>query len=256
MDSRSLSQRERRNLSQTWESIHAPQAHLNFWLELAAKSFAERLGPELKACRIIASEWAALRELYRPGRLSPLDLGRALGMTKGGASKLVDRLVQKGLVKKAVGMYDRRFRTVELTDKGRDLVSNLAFAELRMEHQFFGPLRFTGCRRLMNALKRTLGAQRRKYMDLWITLDGRGGQWNFQDAWRRSLRPRPLGNATGSGSEQSFELLVRQFAESPPGEVTIEREGTQSSSQHPADERPLPFEQLAHVLSTRAASNH
>jgi len=237
-----MDHRSRSTQGQNWQPIHAPQAHLNFWLGLTAKRFAERFGPELEACGIIASEWAALRALYRPGRLSPLDLVRALGMTKGGASKLIDRLVQKRLVKKEVGIYDRRFRTVELTRKGRELVCNLAFSELRLEYQFFGSLRFRGCRRLMNALKRTLGAQRNKYMDLWITLDGRSGQWNFQDDWRCSLRQRPLDSVTVGGSEQDLELFGSQFSESPTGEMTIEREGSQLDAQHPADERTLPLE--------------
>ena len=68
------------------------------------------------------SEWAVLRELYRPGRRSPVELGQVIGMTKGGASKLIDRLVKKGLVRKEVSEFDRRFRGVELTEYGREWV--------------------------------------------------------------------------------------------------------------------------------------
>jgi DNA-binding MarR family transcriptional regulator len=214
MDRSSFRKRQRRNDWKTWVPICAPQVRLNFWLNLAAKRFSERFGPKLRPWKVIPSEWAALRELYRPGRLSPLDLGHALGMTKGGASKLVDRLVKKGLVKKEVGIYDRRFRTVQLTREGEILVGHVACSEERAERQFFRSLRINGRHRLMDALKRTLGAERKKYMNQWITLDGRGGQWVFQAAWRSRLRQVALDNTAVSGSQQGFEFFGGQLAES------------------------------------------
>jgi DNA-binding MarR family transcriptional regulator len=222
MDRSSFRKHQRQDDLKIWVPICAPQVRLNFWLNLAAKRFSERFGHKLKPWKIIPSEWAALRELYRPGRLSPLDLARALGMTKGGTSKLIDRLVEKGLVKKEVGIYDRRFRTVQLTAEGEILVGHVACSEERAERQFFRSLRLNGRHRLMDALKRTLGAKRNKYMNQWITLDGRGGQWVFQATWRSHLRRPALDNTAVSGSQQGFEFFGGQLAESPPRQVSIE----------------------------------
>jgi len=166
---------------------------------------------------LIASEWAALRELYRPTPISPLDVGRAIGMSKGGASKLIDRLVKKGLVTKKISQFDRRHRAVQLTQYGRDIVPSLAYSEQLASGRFFRRLRVKGRQRLMEALQRTLGAEEKDYMDQWISICGEGGQWVFQAAWHASVRRGPLRRPTFSSSEQSLQLFGRQLTESPAG---------------------------------------
>jgi DNA-binding MarR family transcriptional regulator len=230
---RTGNKRRGNNRNPGWSPIHSPQAQLNYWLRIAGNRFAKAFDSELKDWRIIASEWAALRELYRPVRLSPLDVGRAIGMTKGGASKLIDRLVQKRLVKKEVGLHDRRFRTIELTKAGKDLVTFLAFSEYAVDRGFFGWLPPDERRQLMTALKRTLGAEHNRYFDQWITPAG-GGQWFFQAAWRTSVLSKPLLRATPGRSQQSLQLFARQLAESSARQMAIEREGPQVGAQHPA----------------------
>jgi DNA-binding MarR family transcriptional regulator len=202
---------------QTWQNIHSPQSHINYWLQLADTRFCAKFGRELKKWGLIASEWAALRELYRPTPLSPLDVGRALGMSKGGASKLIDRLVEKCLVEKRTSTFDRRHRAVSLTPHGRAIVPLLALSEVTAHRQFFRPLRTKARQRLMQALRRTLGAEEKHYMDQWISIRGDGGQWVFQAAWHSSVRRGPLGRPTFRGSEQSLQLFGRQLAESPAG---------------------------------------
>jgi DNA-binding MarR family transcriptional regulator len=207
MSQTSAAELTRNSQRNVWLPIYAPQAQLSYWLRLAATRYSERFERELKCCEIIASEWAAIRELYRPGRLSPSDVARAIGMTKGGTSKLIDRLVEKGLVEKRIGQFDRRFRTVELTKYGQYLVKSLAISEARVDRRFFRRLRLISRCRLMNGLKRTLRAETKKYMDEWISCDGRGGQWVFQAAWHSSLRQRSLKASTSGSYEQSLQFL-------------------------------------------------
>jgi DNA-binding MarR family transcriptional regulator len=86
-------------------------------------------------------------------------------MTKGGGSKLVDRLVKKGLATKAVGEFDRRFRTVELTERAEELVRNLARFVDRVETDLFGILRRPY--RLLRVLKRVVQTPPREKVDIW-----------------------------------------------------------------------------------------
>jgi DNA-binding MarR family transcriptional regulator len=217
MDRSSDKKRTDRGQRESWPPICSPQVHINHWLRLVETRFAGHFGAALKGSNVIASEWAALRELYRPGRLSPLDVGRAIGMSKGGASKLINRLVRKGLVKKTVGEFDRRCRCVEITNYGKQIVIRLASSEEASERQSFRLLRINGRHRLRDALKRALGAERKKYMNQWISICGNGGQWVFQTAWRDSVRRKPLGDATFSRSEQSLQLFGGQLTESSAG---------------------------------------
>jgi DNA-binding MarR family transcriptional regulator len=207
----------------TWRNIYAPQSHINYWLKLTETRFYAKFGRALQTWEIIPSEWAALRELYRPTPLSPMDVGRALGMSKGGASKLIDRLVNKGMVTKKVSEFDRRHRLVTLTQYGRNIVPWMAYCEETTHGKFFRRLPMKKRRGLMHALQRTIGAENKNYMDRWISDCGNGGQWVFQAAWYSSVRRGPLRRRpTFSSSEQSLQLFGGQLAEPRPTAATEE----------------------------------
>jgi DNA-binding MarR family transcriptional regulator len=151
------------------ENIFPPiceaQRLCSYWLKHAGRRLSSSFAGELKQRGIIASEWAALREMYRPGRSSPCALATALGMTKGGASKLLDRLVRKGFASKEVSEFDRRYRPAKLTECGRDLVWHLAMLDISIECEFFPKehLRYS----LMHALERIVYAPRNEPVDMW-----------------------------------------------------------------------------------------
>lgn len=79
------------------------------------------------------SEMTALkRVLERP--IGPTDLAHQLGLTSAAASGIVDRLVERGLVRREPHASDRRRTVVQCTEEGVDLVLNglhPAYLELR-----------------------------------------------------------------------------------------------------------------------------
>jgi DNA-binding MarR family transcriptional regulator len=152
-----------------WEPVEPARARCNYWVKSADRRFAKRFARVLTECGIIASEWAALRELYRPQWWSPVELGKAIGMSKGGASKLVSRLVKKGLVDKRKSESDRRFRSVGLTRQGREFVVRLVPHEKAMDREFFGPLGNTGRFRLTGWMKRVLDSGHLERMNQWVS---------------------------------------------------------------------------------------
>jgi DNA-binding MarR family transcriptional regulator len=154
----------------SWWPIGAPQLHASYWVKLAEARFSANLARMLEEWRLIPSEWAVLRELYRPGRRSPVELGRVIGMSKGGISKLIDRLVKKDLLRKEVAQFDRRFRAVWLTEYGREWVPFLASMEGSLDREFYGKLRGGGRYRLTESLKRILTARQRKHLEQWVSL--------------------------------------------------------------------------------------
>lgn len=156
----------RRRQSKTWKRITQTQSLSSYWLKRADRHVSSSFARHLKGCRLVASEWAAIRQLYRPNRMSPLEIAQAIGMTKGGASKLVDRLVKKGWAIKRVGEFDRRFRTVELTEAGRDLVPRFARFVDNTDREILGNLNRR--RRLLRTLKRVVHTRRQKErVDVW-----------------------------------------------------------------------------------------
>jgi DNA-binding MarR family transcriptional regulator len=153
-----------------WEPIRPARSHLSYWLRSADRRFAKSMDRLLSEVGIIASEWAALRALYRPGRLSPVELGLAIGMSKGGASKLVSRLVAKGLVIKETWDFDRRYRSVGLTKQGKELVVFMASIEKDADREFFSPLGNGRRFRLTEWMKRLLDTSRSEQMDRWTAM--------------------------------------------------------------------------------------
>ena len=153
-----------------WEPVKPRQSHLYHWVRDTDRRFARSFDRLLREIGIIASEWAALRELYRPQRWSPVDLGAAIGMSKGGGSKLVSRLVAKGLVIKETHDFDRRFRSIGLTRQGRELVVFLAPLVRAADREFFGSLGNNRRFWMTKWLKRLLNTDRIQHMAQWVSL--------------------------------------------------------------------------------------
>ena len=61
-------------------------------------------------------------------------------MTRGGVSKLVDRLVSKKLINRRERGDDRRFQSIALTTAGRRLIPRLAALADQNDEEFFHPL--------------------------------------------------------------------------------------------------------------------
>jgi DNA-binding MarR family transcriptional regulator len=163
-----------RRRRRTWEPILEAQWLCSYWLKRADRRVSSTFARELKGSGLIASEWAALREMYGPGRTSSVGLAPAIGMTKGGASKLIDRLVRKGLVTRSVGKLDRRCRPVRLTYGARALVRYLAMLDEVNDRDFFPQnffpqkkLRHKSTSGLIRELQRVVYAGRNECVDLW-----------------------------------------------------------------------------------------
>lgn len=189
-----------------WEPIKPRRTHLNAWVRDAHQRFAKNFGRLLKATGLIASEWAALRELYRPQRWSPVALGQTIGMSKGGASKLVNRLVKKGLAVKDSQESDRRFRSVGLTQRGRELVVFLAAIEKDTDREFFGPL--GNCRRFRLTLYTQQLLDFTRHLPRWIE-----GQLKRSEFQQFAPTVRATTAATGRTQADEFWAYCQSMLE-------------------------------------------
>lgn len=83
-------------------------------------SFARRL----EARNIAVAEWVVLRQMFDQP-IAPSEIARMIGMTRGAVSKLVDRLIAKGLAHRENVADDRRYQRLTLTPEGKRLVPEL-----------------------------------------------------------------------------------------------------------------------------------
>src|SRR6202047_4484489 len=79
----------------------------------------------IKRTELGDSDFRVLEVLLHKGPLPVNTIGKKDWLTPGSISVAVDRLVRKGLVSRKDHPHDRRVRKVELTPKGRALISRV-----------------------------------------------------------------------------------------------------------------------------------
>ena len=81
---------------------------------------------KLKATGVTVAEWVVLRQLYGLDEpAAPSTVATGVGLSRGAISKLIERLLEKGLLTRRASGHDRRYQEVELTPSGRVLVPRL-----------------------------------------------------------------------------------------------------------------------------------
>lgn len=72
-----------------------------------------------------AVEFMALKKAHQINECSVQELGNALNFTKSGATRIVNRLEEKGYVLRKNSPIDGRVCCVTITDKGEDILSRI-----------------------------------------------------------------------------------------------------------------------------------
>ncbi len=114
--------------------------HVGFWLRFVSNHVSHAFARKLQDKGVTVAEWVVMREMFDEEETSPGLVAERIGMTRGGVSKLVDRLADKKLVTRQERSDDRRFQSIALTVAGRRLVPALAALADENDEEFFHPL--------------------------------------------------------------------------------------------------------------------
>lgn len=71
------------------------------------------------------AEFMALKAAYENDNFSIQDIGNSINFTKSGATRIIDRLENKGYVKRERSLTDGRVCCVPVTDKGSQVISQI-----------------------------------------------------------------------------------------------------------------------------------
>src|SRR3984885_447207 len=107
-------------------SVSDLKKHVGFCLRFVSNHVSQAFARKLLDSGVTVAEWVVMREMFDDEETSPGVLADRMGMTRGGVSKLVDRLVSKKLITRRERSDDRRFQSIALTVAGRRLVPHLA----------------------------------------------------------------------------------------------------------------------------------
>lgn len=130
-----------------YQGTPAEQAALDVYIKLAraAESVEARINCHLKDYRLTSSQFGVLEALYHLGPLHQHQLAAKILKSSGNLTLVIDNLVQRGLVERERDAADRRYLTIQLTEAGRQLISDIfprhvghvvaAIGVLRLEEQ-------------------------------------------------------------------------------------------------------------------------
>ena len=134
--------------------------HVGFWLRFVSNHVSHAFARKLLATGVTVAEWVVMREMFDDDQTSPGVLAERIGMTRGGVSKLVDRLVTRKLIARRERSDDRRFQSIALTAAGRRMIPQLAALADRNDDEFFHPLSAKERAVLIRIMKKLVQAHR------------------------------------------------------------------------------------------------
>lgn len=129
--------------------------HIGFWMRMVSNSVSHAFARKLEESGVTVAEWVVLREMYSgDDTTSPGEVARLTGLTPGAVSKLISRLLAKGLVTRKEAAKDRRFQDIQLTSAAIAIVPSLAKLADQNDREFFGGLTDSDRESLSRLLKK------------------------------------------------------------------------------------------------------
>ncbi len=128
--------------------------HIGFWMRLVSNSVSHAFAKKVEATGVTIAEWVILSEMYAgDDTTSPGSVADLTGLSKGAVSKLISRLLEKGLVTRKEAHNDRRYQDIKLTQAGLKLVPRLAKLADENDEEFFSVLSKSDRKVLTDTLK-------------------------------------------------------------------------------------------------------
>jgi DNA-binding MarR family transcriptional regulator len=142
------------------KNVSTLQSHIGFWMRLVSNSVSQAFAAKLEETGVTVAEWVVMREMYgEAGITTPSQVAELTHLTRGAVSKLLERLLQKGLITRTESKEDRRYQDIQLTTAGRRLVPQLAALADQNDKEFFSSISASERAQLMKLLKKLAEAR-------------------------------------------------------------------------------------------------
>lgn len=127
-------------MSLTPPAIAGLTDHLGYWLRLVSNHVSYGFARRLAGRDVTVAEWVLMRVLHGAPPIPPSRVATQMGMSRGAVTRLADRLIAKGLLRRTADPDDGRAQTLSLTRRGAALVPALAALADSNEAECFGHL--------------------------------------------------------------------------------------------------------------------
>lgn len=133
--------------------VSALTSHIGYHMRVVSNAVSHAFARRLLASGVTVAEWVVLREMYgAEQRTTPGKVAELTGLTRGAVSKLIDRLLHKGLVTRTESSGDRRYQDLSLTARGVRLIPELASVADKNDESFFSILSVSERKTLVRTL--------------------------------------------------------------------------------------------------------
>jgi len=114
--------------------------HLGYWLRKLSNAVSGSFAERLAIHDVSVPQWVVLRVLFDRDSLPLKEIVARVEVDQGSLSRMVDRLIARGWVRRNADAIDRRTVAISLTKEGRCLVPKLAAVADKNEKAFFSGL--------------------------------------------------------------------------------------------------------------------
>ena len=105
-----------------------------------SKAIQERIRMEMMKNKLNITEFSVLESLYQRGKQTIQQIGQSILISSGSMTYVIDKLEQKGLLKRNACPNDRRAIHVTLTDDGENLMKKMMPEHEELVDYMFGSL--------------------------------------------------------------------------------------------------------------------
>jgi len=138
------------------KNISKLEDHLGYWLRCISNYVHNGFADRLKQYDVSVAQWVVLRCLYEKKATSLNEAAKIVGVDNSTLSRMMERLVQKGLVMRVADSKDRRAITLSLSSMGIKLVPALAREADQNDKEFFGSLSMKEQKNLLDTVQKLL----------------------------------------------------------------------------------------------------
>lgn len=123
-------------------------------LSKAYKVIMDRAVKDMKKHGLAEKEFAVLELLYHKGRFPLQQIGEKILVTSGGVTYTIDKLENKGLLRRVACSEDRRVIYAEITDEGAEFMRRIFPSHAEAIHQMMKVLSIEERKTMIDMLKK------------------------------------------------------------------------------------------------------
>ncbi|WHY01377.1 MarR family transcriptional regulator [Neobacillus sp. DY30] len=119
-----------------------------------SKAIQERIRDEMSKHNLSITEFSVLEVLFYQGKQTIQQIGSRILISSGSMTYVIDKLEQKGIIKRNDCREDRRVIHITLTAEGMDMMENIMPKYQDLVDSFFGDLTGEESELIINLLKK------------------------------------------------------------------------------------------------------